>query len=55
MHKCYKCGKTSNMYIGRSNCYVCGDCFSKYYKVPQGIKAEIQIKDIGKTDTLRSS
>ncbi len=31
------------MYIGRSNYYVCGECFEKYYRVPKGIKAEIDI------------
>ena len=47
MHKCYRCGKTSNLYIGRANYYVCGECFEKYYKVPKGVEAEISLDKIG--------
>lgn len=47
MHKCYRCQKTSSLYIGRANYYVCGKCFEKYYKVPKGIEAEISLDKIG--------
>lgn len=55
MHNCDYCHKPSNYYIGRPNKYMCEPCFVDVYKIPVPIKAEVQLKDIGKIDTVVSS
>ena len=45
MHKC-ECGAIGHLYVGRVNRYFCEECFEKY-KVPKGIKAEINILNKG--------